>query len=274
MRAAPTRGRPSVDVAAGHGCPSCGGSPLGSPITRPNSSAAAVLPLVVGHVKGARPTGLQLAGLAGERRGRLACQHGDHLVDGLHPEAVQDLHLRIRPGEPLPDDRIPVLAQLPGLREEPFVEVDPTEDRYEENDNLATAADPLGNGGNWEQTWLSTIEGVGKRYRGDFWGLRGFSLEMGPGVLGLLGPNGAGKSTLMRILATITRPTEGRAAWDGADIVASLPHVPGDPELAVIHPTWKGKAEADPQWPYFERLTMPEFLVYGVARVRLKADAQ
>jgi ABC-2 type transport system ATP-binding protein len=65
-----------------------------------------------------------------------------------------------------------------------------------------------------------TIEGVGKRYRGDFWGLRGFSLDLGPGVLGLLGPNGAGKSTLMRILATITRPTEGRAAWDGADIVA------------------------------------------------------
>jgi len=65
-----------------------------------------------------------------------------------------------------------------------------------------------------------TIEGVGTRYRGDFWGLRGFSLELGPGVLGLLGPNGAGKSTLMRILATITRPTEGRAAWDGADIVA------------------------------------------------------
>jgi ABC-type multidrug transport system ATPase subunit len=65
-----------------------------------------------------------------------------------------------------------------------------------------------------------TIEGVGKRYRGDFWGLREFSLELGPGVLGLLGPNGAGKSTLMRILATITRPTEGRVAWDGADIVA------------------------------------------------------
>ncbi|HET9226777.1 MAG TPA: ABC transporter ATP-binding protein [Thermoanaerobaculia bacterium] len=65
-----------------------------------------------------------------------------------------------------------------------------------------------------------TIEGVGKRYRGDFWGLRGFSLELGPGVLGLLGPNGAGKSTLMRILATITRPTEGRVTWDGADIVA------------------------------------------------------
>jgi len=66
-----------------------------------------------------------------------------------------------------------------------------------------------------------TIEGVGKRYKGNFWGLREFSLELGPGVLGLLGPNGAGKSTLMRILATITQPTEGRALWNGTDIALS-----------------------------------------------------
>ena len=66
-----------------------------------------------------------------------------------------------------------------------------------------------------------TIEGVGKRYRGDFWGLKDFSLELGPGVLGLLGPNGAGKSTLMRILATITRPTEGKISWNGTDVVRS-----------------------------------------------------
>lgn len=63
-----------------------------------------------------------------------------------------------------------------------------------------------------------SIEQVGKRYRGDFWGLRDFTLKLGPGVLGLLGPNGAGKSTLMRILATITRPTEGRVTWNGEDI--------------------------------------------------------
>jgi ABC-type multidrug transport system ATPase subunit len=60
-----------------------------------------------------------------------------------------------------------------------------------------------------------TIEGVSKRYRGGVWGLRDFSLELGPGVLGLVGPNGAGKSTLMRILATVTRPTDGRVTWNG-----------------------------------------------------------
>jgi ABC-type multidrug transport system ATPase subunit len=62
------------------------------------------------------------------------------------------------------------------------------------------------------------IASVSKQYRRDFWGLRDFSLELGSGVLGLLGPNGAGKSTLMRILATITQATEGKVAWNGADI--------------------------------------------------------
>lgn len=53
------------------------------------------------------------------------------------------------------------------------------------------------------------------------WALRGFSLELKPGVLGLLGPNGAGKSTLMSILATITRATEGRVTWNGTDVAAN-----------------------------------------------------
>jgi ABC-2 type transport system ATP-binding protein len=63
------------------------------------------------------------------------------------------------------------------------------------------------------------IEGVGKRYKGGLWGLKDFSLELLPGILGLVGPNGAGKSTLMRILATVTRPTEGKVSWNDIDIV-------------------------------------------------------
>lgn len=70
-----------------------------------------------------------------------------------------------------------------------------------------------------------SIERVGKRYRGDFWGLRDFTLNLGPGVLGLLGPNGAGKSTLMRILATITQATEGRVLWNGEDIARQPDHL-------------------------------------------------
>lgn len=65
------------------------------------------------------------------------------------------------------------------------------------------------------------IQNLGKQYKRDFWGLKDFSLEINPGILGLLGPNGAGKSTFMRMLATITKPTEGIISWDGMDIVKS-----------------------------------------------------
>jgi ABC-2 type transport system ATP-binding protein len=64
------------------------------------------------------------------------------------------------------------------------------------------------------------IAGLSKQYKGNVWGLKDFSLNLRPGILGLLGPNGAGKSTLMRILATVTRPTEGTVQWKGQDIVA------------------------------------------------------
>lgn len=66
-----------------------------------------------------------------------------------------------------------------------------------------------------------TINNVSKLYKGNLWGLRNFNLELRAGVLGLLGPNGAGKSTLMRILATVTKATEGKVTWNGMDIAQS-----------------------------------------------------
>ena len=72
-----------------------------------------------------------------------------------------------------------------------------------------------------EEPLKLVIDKVSKKYGRGTLALRGFSLELGPGVLGLLGPNGAGKTTLMSILATITRATEGTVTWNGADLAAN-----------------------------------------------------
>ncbi|HTW80895.1 MAG TPA: ATP-binding cassette domain-containing protein [Terracidiphilus sp.] len=61
------------------------------------------------------------------------------------------------------------------------------------------------------------IDNVSKIYGGKRAALRNFSLSLEPGVLGLLGPNGAGKTTLMSMIATITKPTDGRILWNGTD---------------------------------------------------------
>ncbi|OLP17595.1 ABC transporter ATP-binding protein [Leptolyngbya sp. 'hensonii'] len=48
------------------------------------------------------------------------------------------------------------------------------------------------------------------------------SLEIASGeMFGLLGPNGAGKSTTIRMLTTLTRPTQGQAEVAGYDVVRS-----------------------------------------------------
>ena len=47
-----------------------------------------------------------------------------------------------------------------------------------------------------------------------------FSVAEGS-IFGLLGPNGAGKTTTLRVLTTLTRPTEGHARVAGFDVVAS-----------------------------------------------------
>src|ERR1700719_3554337 len=97
------------------------------------------------------------------------------------------------------------------------------------------------------------IYGVSKQYAGKVGGLRDLRLELGPGVLGLLGPNGAGKSTLMRILATVTQPSEGRVLWNDGDIVRSP-----DPLRAML-----GYLPQD--FGVYPHLTALEFLEYLAA---------
>lgn len=62
------------------------------------------------------------------------------------------------------------------------------------------------------------IQNLSKKYKNDKYGLRDYSLSLENGILGLLGPNGAGKSTLLKMIATISKPTEGSIQLNGQDI--------------------------------------------------------
>lgn len=68
------------------------------------------------------------------------------------------------------------------------------------------------------------IENLSKKYKGNQFGLKNYSLALENGILGLLGPNGAGKSTLLKMIATISKPTNGSIKLNGKNIV-KLPNV-------------------------------------------------
>ena len=71
-----------------------------------------------------------------------------------------------------------------------------------------------GDSGDW------AIEAIGlvKRF-GDFTAVDGVSFQVRRGsVLGLLGPNGAGKTTTVRMMTTLSPPTEGTARIAGYDV--------------------------------------------------------
>lgn len=63
------------------------------------------------------------------------------------------------------------------------------------------------------------IDNVSKRYNKNKYGLKDFSMTIDKGILGLLGPNGAGKSTLLKMIATVSKPTDGIICLNKNNIV-------------------------------------------------------
>ena len=104
-----------------------------------------------------------------------------------------------------------------------------------------------------------TADGLSKRY-GDTVAVESVDLEIDPGtVYGFLGPNGAGKTTTMRMLATLTTPTDGTATVAG--------HPVSDREAVVEQIGY-----LPDQPPLFDELTAREQLEYTAGLRRLPAS--
>jgi ABC-2 type transport system ATP-binding protein len=85
------------------------------------------------------------------------------------------------------------------------------------------------------------VQGLHHRY-GDLEALRDVSLAVARGeMFGMLGPNGGGKSTLFRILATLQRPSGGRASILGHDVVEAPAEVRRHIGVVFQHPSLDGK---------------------------------
>ncbi len=89
------------------------------------------------------------------------------------------------------------------------------------------------------------VEGLTKQF-GDVTALDGVEFAVDDGtIFGLLGPNGSGKTTLVRILATVLRPSGGRAEILGTDVVAHPRQVRFDiglaGQFAAVDPNLTGR---------------------------------
>ncbi|CAL2087659.1 ABC-2 type transport system ATP-binding protein [Tenacibaculum sp. 190524A05c] len=63
------------------------------------------------------------------------------------------------------------------------------------------------------------IQNVSKKYSATKYGLKDFSIGIDKGILGLLGPNGAGKSTLLKMIATVSKPSNGQIILNKNNVV-------------------------------------------------------
>ncbi len=85
--------------------------------------------------------------------------------------------------------------------------------------------------------------------------LRGVDLAVQEGeFLTLFGPNGAGKTTLMRIVASLTRPSEGMVLLRGQDLGKAPPTQRRHIGLISHNPLLYGDLTADENLRFFARL--------------------
>jgi branched-chain amino acid transport system ATP-binding protein len=122
--------------------------------------------------------------------------------------------------------------------------------------------------------------------------LRGLSLRIEPGrMVGLVGRNGAGKTTLMRAVMGHLEPSQGRAVFDGHDLIALPPHaraalgigyMPEDrglvPELTVeeniLVPVWVSKTLVEAQRLALVYRVLPELHEMRTRRALLLSGGQ
>jgi ABC-2 type transport system ATP-binding protein len=106
-------------------------------------------------------------------------------------------------------------------------------------DNDATSSRPAVGGE--ALTWFTAVDRVG--------------LEVPPGeILALLGPNGAGKTTTARMLASILKPSEGRAQVAGFDTVRQARQVRHAIGLLTEFPGLYLRMRADDYLAFFGQL--------------------
>ncbi len=72
------------------------------------------------------------------------------------------------------------------------------------------------------------LQNLRKEYTNNLVAVKGLSLKLERGdIFGFIGPNGAGKTTTIKMLATLLRPTSGRAFIDGIDVTREPEKVRG-----------------------------------------------
>jgi len=71
-----------------------------------------------------------------------------------------------------------------------------------------------------DETQAILVENLSHTYNGKDFVVDDVSFQVRPGeIFGLLGKNGAGKSTTIKMLTTLLRPSKGRAAVLGYDVL-------------------------------------------------------